>query len=208
MTTSPKRVVQGLQGFLLQVDVAEIVIAIQTPSSASLMPAPPLDVRLTTLKRIPFGESGISLPKGSIVIRGVCVLTLALLMSASSFGQSGTAPLRVGIKGFDPVAYFSDKRPVKGAAELKYDWDETRYLFASAKHREMFSANPDRYVPQFGANCTTGASKGNKSEANPELWMIVDGKLYLFASPRAKEMAERDVAGTIARAKQNWPATK
>lgn len=142
------------------------------------------------------------------MIRGVCVFTVALLMSATSFAQSGTAPMRVAIKGYDPVAYFSDKRPVKGAAEIKYDWDETRYLFASAKHREMFLANPDRYAPQFGAYCTSGTSKGKKSEANPELWMVVDGKLYLFASPRAKEMAEKDVAGTIALAKQNWPEKK
>lgn len=124
-------------------------------------------------------------------------------MCATGFAQSGAAPMRVVIKGYDPVAYFSDKRPVKGTPEIKYDWDDGRYLFANARHREMFAANPDRYAPQFGGYCTVGTSKGRKAEANPEMWMVVDGKLYVFASSKAKEIAEKDFAGTIALAKKN-----
>lgn len=129
-------------------------------------------------------------------------------MSAAGFAQSGTAPMRVVIKGYDPVAYFTDKLPAMGTPKIKYDWDEGRYLFTNAKHQEMFSSNPDRYAPQFGGFCTAGMSKGKKMEANPELWMIVDGKLYVFASPKAKEIAENDSAGMIALAKKNWPEKK
>ncbi len=131
-------------------------------------------------------------------------LALILLPSGLSLAQGNPVePPRVILKGHDPVAYFTDKRPVKGAPNIKFDWDEGRYLFTSAKHQEMFSSNPDRYAPQFGGHCTVGMSMGIKAEADPELWMIVDGKLYLFASRKAKETAEKDFASTIALAKKN-----
>ena len=131
-----------------------------------------------------------------------------LLPSATSFAQSNPAePMRVVLKGHDPVAYFTDKRPVKGTPNIKYDWDEGRYLFSNAKHREMFASNPDRYAPQFNGFCTAGMSKGKRFEANPEIWMIVDGKLYTFASPKAKEMAQAD-PGVFVRAAKNWQEKK
>jgi YHS domain-containing protein len=101
---------------------------------------------------------------------------------------------RLGIKGYDPVSYFTQGRPVKGAPSLHADFDGTRYLFASEANRDAFAANPARYEPQFGGLCATGIAFGKKAESDPTQWAILDGKLYVFSSLEAKEMAVKDRA--------------
>lgn len=139
----------------------------------------------------------------------VLALTLILFLSTASLAQnSPSASMRVVLKGYDSVAYFTEKRPVKGAENISYDWDGERYLFSSTTNRNLFASNPDRYAPQYAGFCTNGMSKGKKNEADPELWKIVDGKLHVFASLRAKDTAEKDLAGTIVRASKNWTEIK
>ena len=118
---------------------------------------------------------------------------------------------RLVLKGHDPVAYFVDGRPVKGDPKLAYDWDEGRYYFASAKNRDMFAANPDRYAPQFGGYCTGSMSRGAHNEGDPEAWIIRDGRLYVFGQVKFKEMAEKDpnyIASRIPNATTNWQEKK
>jgi len=81
---------------------------------------------------------------------------------------------------------------VMGTAQNGYDWDGSRYLFSSVKNREAFAANPDRYAPQFSGLCATGLSMGMKTAADPNVWKIVDGKLYVFSSLEAREMVDKD----------------
>jgi YHS domain-containing protein len=131
-------------------------------------------------------------------------LGLSPVISASA-AVSESPP--VGIKGYDPVDYFTDKRPVRGTAGISYDFDEARYLFSSSKHREAFIANPDRYAPQFAGHCSAGLANGKKTVADPKIWAIVDGKLYLFASPQAKEKLAQD-PGLLARSHKNWQGKK
>lgn len=148
-------------------------------------------------------------PWGTISGRVISASLFALLCASASFGQSVTGgSARLALKGYDPVAYFTESRPVKGAPELTHDWDGARYQFSSAKHRETFIANPDRYAPQYGGYCAGGMSVGKKTEADPELWKIVDGKLYVFASTKAKGGLENDPAGTIDRGRKNWQQLK
>lgn len=139
-------------------------------------------------------------------------IALAWLPGTASFAQSDSSkPLRVVLKGHDPVAYFTEGRPVKGSAEIKYDWDGERYLFANAGNRDKFAANPERYAPQFGGYCTGSMSKGVRNEADPEAWIVSDGRLYVFGAVKFKELAEKDPAGfakTVLAANQNWPAKK
>lgn len=144
-------------------------------------------------------------PWSTISGKVISASLFVLLCSSASFGQSVTGgSARLALKGYDPVAYFTESRPVKGTPELTHDWDGARYQFSSAKHRETFVANPDRYAPQYGGFCAGGMSLGKKAEANPELWKIVDGKLYVFASTRAKEGLEKDPPGTIERGGKHW----
>src|SRR6266576_496566 len=89
-----------------------------------------------------------------------------------------TAPL--AIKGYDTVAYFTEGGPARGLPEFEYEWDEYRYLFSSAQHRELFKADPVHYAPQFANLCAVALTRGELDEANPEYWLVSDGKLYLF----------------------------
>lgn len=142
---------------------------------------------------------------GTIVLASLLILVIA----PASFGQSGTGgSVRVVLKGYDPVAYFTEKRAVRGAPDISYDWDGARYLFSSPRHRSAFVADPDRYAPRYGGYCAGGMSLGRKAEADPQLWKVVDGKLYVFASTRAKETLETDPAGTIERGSRNWKRLK
>jgi YHS domain-containing protein len=117
-------------------------------------------------------------------------------------GEKGA--LRLAIKGYDPVAYFSERRPVVGKEEFEYPWDEVRYRFASDRHMSTFRGDPDRYTPQFAGSCAMGMSKGVKVEADPANWLISDGRLFVFASPKARERFQADARGSAAAADSNW----
>src|ERR671924_219321 len=127
------------------------------------------------------------------------ILALAAAwLSSPLFAQSPP----VSLKGHDPVAYFTEGRPVKGAAGITYDYDDARYLFSSQKNRERFTTSPERYTPQYTGLCATGMALGVKAEADPSVWKIVDGKLYVFSSPGAREKFEQD-ASLVAKGQQN-----
>lgn len=146
---------------------------------------------------------------GRTVVRQLFfVLALGLLPGAASFAQNNASvPPGVALKGRDTVAYFTEKRPVMGTTQNGYDWDGSRYLFSSVKNRTTFAANPDRYAPQFGGLCATGISMGEKIAADPNVWKIVDGKLYVFSSLEAKQMVDKDPA-ILTRSHQAWKGPK
>jgi YHS domain-containing protein len=109
------------------------------------------------------------------------------------------------IDGYDPVAYFTEKQPVQGKSTISYDWDDRRYQFSSSKHRDLFVANPDRYEPQFAGLCAAGVSAGKKLKADPKVWRIVDGKLYVFSKNMPNEEA---IASAVAVANTKWKDIK
>jgi YHS domain-containing protein len=79
------------------------------------------------------------------------------------------------------VSYFSGTKPVEGNTTLAVTHNGVRYRFASAKNRDAFMANPERYEPQYGGWCAYAmGSSGEKVEVDPLTFKIVDGKLYLF----------------------------
>jgi YHS domain-containing protein len=133
---------------------------------------------------------------------GLLVAVFPLANPVPSLAED-TVPL--AIKGYDPVAYFTAGRAVRGQPEFQYDWDELRYYFSSAEHRELFKADPVRYAPQFGNYCAMALSMGELDEANPENWLISDGKLYVFnkAAPMGPVLFQKDIAGNVAKANQN-----
>jgi hypothetical protein len=113
----------------------------------------------------------------------------------------------LAIKGYDPVAYFTDGKPTPGRPEIEYEWDDHRYRFSSAAHRDLFKADPVRYAPQFGNYCAMALSLGQVVVANPENWLVSDGKLYVFGkpAPAGPVLFQKNLAANIAKAKQNQP---
>lgn len=137
--------------------------------------------------------------------------TAALVIALAVWGavHAGDAP-RLVLKGHDPVAYFTDSRPVLGTAAFTHDWDGARYHFSSARNRDTFAADPDRYAPRFGGYCTGSLSHGKYNEGDPNAWIISDGKLYLFGQVKfrdnAKDKGPDFLRARAAKAETHWRA--
>jgi YHS domain-containing protein len=115
----------------------------------------------------------------------------------------------VAIVGYDPVAYFTDGRAVKGAPEFSHEWLGATWLFASAEHRDAFIAEPIRYAPQYGGFCALSVSEGDAANVDPEAWRIIDGRLYLFNDKESLPAEfDPDPSTVITHADANWPAVK
>jgi YHS domain-containing protein len=112
------------------------------------------------------------------------VMRLGLLAAASSLAPSWAAEAApLAIRGYDPVAYFTVRKPTPGLSEFEYEWDEHRYRFARAEHLQMFKVDPVRYAPQFSGFCAVALTRGEAEEGNPEYWLVSEDKLYLFGKP-------------------------
>ena len=51
---------------------------------------------------------------------------------------------RLALSGYDPVSYFTDRRPEKGSEQYQATFDDATYWFKNAEHRAMFVADPTR----------------------------------------------------------------
>lgn len=106
--------------------------------------------------------------------------------------------------GYDPVAYFTDGKAVRGNGHHVAVFEGATYLFTSEDHKERFEANPGTYVPSFGGYCAYGVSVGKKFVGDPEVWKIVDQKLYLNLDTDIQAEWEKDMPGNIGKADANW----
>ena len=143
--------------------------------------------------------------------RTVSAVALLVLYLGAAGALAGTAVNTsqgdVAIQGYDPVAYFTEARPVKGSPEFSQSWLGVTWLFASAEHRDLFAADPIGYAPQYGGFCAGSVANGDPHDINPQSWRIIDGKLYLFGWQPDELAAEFDTrsADVVARADENWP---
>jgi YHS domain-containing protein len=111
----------------------------------------------------------------------------------------------VAIKGYDPVAYFTDGKPVEGRSDFAYEWNGATWRFASAAHRDLFKGSPEKYAPQYGGYCAWAVSQGYTANIDPASWAVVHDKLYLNYSRDVQKTWQGDVPGNITKADVNWP---
>ena len=78
------------------------------------------------------------------------------------------------------------------------------WYFSSRENKALFAANPEKYAPQYDGYCAWALTEGRKAITDPEVWKIVDGKLYLNCSQAAYEKWIRDIPGNIKKADENW----
>lgn len=112
----------------------------------------------------------------------------------------------LAIGGYDTVAYFTEGRPVLGSAQFEHRWNGASWRFASAAARDRFAADPEAYAPRFGGYCAWAISQNYIAPGDPNVWRIVDGRLYLNFNERARELWGADRAAAIARGNVNWPS--
>ena len=110
------------------------------------------------------------------------------------------------VGGYDPVAYFTERKPVKGDSRFVTQYAGAEWRFASAENRDKFIAEPQHYAPQYGGYCAWAVADGSTASADPQRWKIVDDKLYLNYDADVQKKWELDIAGNIRKADKNWPA--
>jgi YHS domain-containing protein len=115
---------------------------------------------------------------------------------------------QVALKGYDPVAYFTEGHPDKGMPEFVASYDGVTYWFKNANDRALFVADPDRYAPQYDGYCAVTVSRGGKYEADPEAWQIADGKLYVFGAKDLVGYFRQHATSVIANADARWPGLR
>ena len=111
----------------------------------------------------------------------------------------------VALQGYDPVAFFTDNRPVKGDQHFQTQYHGATYYFASAEHKATFEKEPAKYEPQFGGFCAYGTSRGKTVPIKIEAWQIVNGRLLMQYDLDVKTKFNSDPQGNLSKADQNWP---
>lgn len=144
------------------------------------------------------------MPKRSLIIALLAVVTLL----SSACGSLGSKPIfsdeAGALRGYDPVAYFTEKRAVPGRPDISYTYGGASFHFASDAHRRQFVDRPEQYLPQYGGYCAYGMSRNFVVSSDPEAFSLVDGKLYLNYSMKVRTTWQKDIPGNIAKADANW----
>lgn len=132
------------------------------------------------------------------------------LVGFSSLAMSGvdtdTAENGVILAGHDAVAYFTESKAVEGSSKFTAEHNDAVYQFSSAKNRDLFKANPDKYEPAYGGFCAYGATLGKKFSIDGKAFQVVDGKLYVNKNLDVYEIWEKDIPAHIQQADAKWPA--
>ncbi len=145
----------------------------------------------------------------AVLAATLTVLALAAIApSAATAGPNNTTSedgeSKLMLRGHDPVAYFTMGRHVPGKRELRSEFDGAVYRFASAEHKAMFDREPARYAPQYGGFCTNGIAYGIPWGGDPDMWKIIDGKLYIFGGEASRRYYLMDEQRNAALAQKYW----
>lgn len=138
-------------------------------------------------------------------IRSFIFFALAVL-PAFALAEVNTDKTGLAIHGYDPVAYFAQNAAVPGDFQITAEHDGATYRFATKANKATFEKSPAQYVPQFGGYCAYGIGLGAKFTADPTIFKIVDGKLYLNLNPKIADAFNKDVKDALAKAATQWPA--
>lgn len=111
----------------------------------------------------------------------------------------------VGIQGYDPVAFFTDGKPVLGKEEFHATYHGVTYRFASAEHQAMFKKDSAKYEPQFGGYCAYGVAKGHTSPVKVDAFQIVDGRLLMQYDTGVRDTFNKDQKENLENADKTWP---
>lgn len=138
----------------------------------------------------------------------------ALTLATHAFaGEQYVDQTGFAVSGYDVVAYFSlpsnpvgtaQPAGVPGKASITADYNGATFAFATEANRDAFLADPAKYAPQYDGHCAYGVAKGGKVPGNPNLWRIVDDKLYLNITDVVVGFWEEDIPGNISLSENNW----
>ena len=112
------------------------------------------------------------------------------------------------INGYDPVAYFTESKPVKGNDKLNFQWNGASWYFSNKQNLDAFKESPEKFAPQYGGYCAYGLSRGYKASTEPDAWTIENNKLYLNYNKEVRELWNKDRKKYVEVADKNWVEIK
>ncbi len=148
-------------------------------------------------------------------MKKLSIIIFVALLSVPTFAQTAAKRAKeynldnkVAIQGYDPVAYFTQKKALKGKSALAATYEGVTYYFSTQNNKDMFVKKPTNYEPQYGGWCAYALGSSNqKVEIDPETFKIVDGKLYLFYNAYFNNTLKswnKDEASLKSKADKNW----
>jgi YHS domain-containing protein len=140
----------------------------------------------------------------AVIALGAALFSVPAVSAREAEVYTGTfSSLAVG--GYDAVAYFKAGRPVAGSDQFSTQYKGATWRFSSKENLEAFRANPTAFAPQYGGYCSWAVAQGYTASGDPEVWKIVNGKLYLNYDRSVQTKWEKDIPGFIAKGDRNWP---
>jgi hypothetical protein len=141
------------------------------------------------------------------------LLAYAGLAFALAAGPGASAGERIvidwhtglAINGYDPVAFFTDGKPVLGSADLELRQSGVVWRFTNVGNRAAFAAAPNVYMPQYGGYDPVGVARGLAVAGNPNVWMITGQRLFLFYDGVRRQKFTGDPNRVTASADRKWP---
>lgn len=127
------------------------------------------------------------------------LLSLSFATSANDYRHSLPA-----VQGYDVVTYQTEKRPLRGNGHYVSEYDGASYVFVNETNKKVFDKNPGKYVPAYNGYCAYGVSVGKKFTGDPEVWKVVDGRLYLNLDTNIQNEWNKDISGHITSANNQW----
>ncbi|MEM1422216.1 MAG: YHS domain-containing (seleno)protein [Pseudomonadota bacterium] len=149
-----------------------------------------------------------SINRRALLIGASAVAAVGIGGPASAAEPVWTNFWGLAIRGYDPVAYFSDGKPVEGLKAHEIEWMGASWRFATAENKNKFLADPEAFAPQYGGYCAWAVANGYTASTVPEAWEIVDGKLYLNYSLGVRETWRQDIPGNIRKGDAKWPGLR
>lgn len=147
----------------------------------------------------------------SVFVGLVVIGALIVTSGAGTTAKGAASPVfereGVALGGYDTVAYFLDREPIPGSATHAVEWRGAVWHFTSAENARLFQGTPERFAPQYGGYSLYGMSRGKAYAADPRVFDIIDGKLYLSRNGAVRDIWQRNPAGYIAVADENWETT-
>jgi YHS domain-containing protein len=134
-----------------------------------------------------------------LLMLAVAVPVLAVAKKLINVDSNGLA-----LQGYDPVAFFTDGRPVKGDPQFESQYNGGRYFFASAVNKATFDRDPAKYEPQFGGFCAYAASRGYTAPIKVEAFQVLNDRLLMQYNFKARDKFNEDPQRNLKRADQNW----
>jgi len=135
------------------------------------------------------------------------LMSISITLLLTGFGGIAAGEPQMNdyaIKGYDTVAYFKDSKALKGNESFTFQWHNMTWYFSTKQNLDLFTASPAKYAPQYDGWCAWAMTEARKAVTDPEVWKIIDGKLYLQCSISAYEKWSRDIPGNIKKADENW----